>query len=226
MNEEQLQFQQAVDAIDQGQYAEAEVLLQQVLVKNQSHIGALLSYSDCLVHQKRIKEALPLLGVLHSSHPENTEFAVKYAKSLREEKRFTDAVYPLKALLKQPATAEVVALLAETYSDCGDKLNAMAYVHWALSLDEKSFEGLALVIDLYKDQNQLVQAIHYCTLLIRHHPGYLKARLRLGDLHEKNDQLDKALEQYLFVRTKEPLNAALWTLTGRLRTDLHQLEQD
>ena len=134
-------------------------------------------------------------------------------------------MYPLKALLKQPATAEVVALLAETYSDCGDKLNAMAYVHWALSLDEKSFEGLALVIDLYKDQNQLVQAIHYCTLLIRHHPGYLKARLRLGDLHEKNDQLDKALEQYLFVRTKEPLNAALWTLTGRLRTDLHQLEQ-
>lgn len=226
MAQEQAQFQRAVSAIEQGEFALAEVHLQKVLVYNPHHTGALVNYIGCLEQQGRRGESLSYMASLHRLHPENTVFALTYAKALQTANQSDQAVQCLRACLNSGAQEPMVlAELAWSYWSNNNVIDSSAFAHWALAVDSSCSRALLLVVQIYASQGQLELAIDAQRRYLTFAPEDLRAQLKLGDLYEQSGQLVKALEMFVQVRSLQPNNSDLWALTGRVLTELTRHRQ-
>lgn len=118
-----------------------------------------------------------------------------------------DAKNDAKALLqKEPENIQALMDLAQADFELGqdhyvDGLEALERARELGALDDRLFFYAGV---MYEAKGLLDYARPEFERFLRHHPGDVETRLRLGNLYYKIDELDKAIEQYQKVLEQKP----------------------
>ncbi len=143
---------------------------------------------------------------------------------LQQQKRHDDAIATIKKLLKvNERSSSAWFFLGNIYMDIGKIGKARTCYLRALDIDP-AFEPALINLALqYEADGNVVQAIETLQKVVELNSENYQARDKLAFLYLKQDRLQEALENYLYIRDANPEFAAeLETKIGLIYYDLEQ----
>lgn len=214
-------FQTAEEHFKENRYAEAEPLLNQLVLKN----------------TKR-PEVFHMLGTIYYDHGKFNKAIRSFKRALELDAGFTDSSIGLSIILNdlgryeegQKVFDEARTMLAvknqtsdttvnEKFATKHDELGELYLRHHrfeeALEQFQKAYQMTSLrrpeiglnIADCQHRLGQLSLAIRELRLIVREYPHFVPARLKLGKYYYDSHQIPEAIEQWEHVLQYEPQNS-------------------
>tara|TARA_B100000749_G_scaffold122825_1_gene93957 strand:- start:212351 stop:213085 length:735 start_codon:yes stop_codon:yes gene_type:complete len=210
-------FVTAKEYFNEGQYRQAEPLLNQLILRNSKNSEVFHMLGTIFYDQGKFNKAIRSFKRALEIDPTFTDASVGLSIILNDlgryeegQKVFEDAkkVLDQKRMEEDPYVNEKLALkhdeLAEMYTRYGRDSEALDQFYKAMNLSvEKAKYGMKIV-DILLSSNQRKRAIQLLEKLISEQSNFIVGRLKLGQIFYDGGEVTKAISEWERVLDKSP----------------------
>ncbi len=207
-----------------GDFEKAADWAEKASVADPDNVDAYYMLVRIYVAQNRAEDAIKQYEKIFSLDATDEEAYFTLAMLQQQQKRHGDSIATIKKLLKVHArSASAWFFLGNIYMDIGAFGKARTCYLQALEIDP-AFEPALINLALqYEAEGEIPQAIETLQKVVELNSENYRARDKLAFLFLKQDRLQEALENYIYIRDANPEYAGeLETKIGLIYYDLEQ----
>ena len=198
------------------EYSQAEPLLNQLILKGQKPAEVFHMLGTIYYDQGKFNKAIRLFQRALEVDPGYTDASIGLSIILNDlgryqegQKVFEEAQVMLAKNRSDtdPYVNEKLAIkhdeLGELYMQFNRPLEAIDQYYKALNLSSRTPELTMKIVDAYETIEENDKALKALQTLVKQYPGFLKAKLRLGQMLLANGDVVSAIEQWEGVLARE-----------------------
>ncbi|MFT6310021.1 MAG: tetratricopeptide (TPR) repeat protein [Porticoccus sp.] len=198
-------FDLAVAHQQNGNLAQAEQTLRQILQKNPKHAPS-LHLLGVIAHQSnQTEQAIKFIADAIAINPTDALFHSNRGEMCRILGRLDGAIdHGLQAIKLNPQSASALSNLGIAYYDQEDLDKAERYQNKAIVIDPNCLPALNNLGSIYRDRKDKDKAIEYYRQVVAINPNYLESINNLGAVLVEQDEYEEARKTLLKALTLNP----------------------